>query len=113
MVLINREKSRVGVIGECCQCKGYQLICLKIVIRIKFSTRISNPYNQPNLFIRTVQIRSFDFVIDLVHSFHFIILYNQVAEPEPWFMLLLMYYHFIRNIKQLTRAGYTCCGKKW
>jgi len=78
----------------------------EIVISFKFSSKISNPNNQSNLSICTVQIKPFDFVIDLVHSFHFIILYNQVVEPEPWFMLLLMYYHFIRNIKQLTRAGY-------
>ena len=27
-------------------------------------------------------------------------------------MLLLMYYHFIRNIKQLTHVVYACRGKK-
>ena len=32
---------------------------------------------------------------------------NQVVEPEPWFMLVLMYYQFICHIKQCTHyAGY-------
>jgi len=32
---------------------------------------------------RDVDLTVDDFIIDPVHSFRFIILYNQVAEPEP------------------------------